>query len=320
MLRARGLTKYFNHRQGRRTVRTTAVDGIDLDVAEGELVSFLGPNGAGKSTTLRMLTTLLRPSAGTATVAGCDVATNPLGVRRAIGFVSQAGSTSGSARACDEIVDHAMLFGLDASTARARGRDIAHSLELSDVWDRTCQTLSGGQRRRVDLAMGLVHEPRVLFLDEPTTGLDPHARANLWEHIQRIRRRTGMTIVLTTHYLDEADALSDRLIVIDHGTVIAADTPTRLKDAISGDLLSLELESSAQASEVVALFSGTTGSAAANDGNRVSSRMVGAARAVPRLVRELDDRGIGIVGIEVRSPTLDDVFLTLTGRSLRERN
>jgi ABC-2 type transport system ATP-binding protein len=301
-------------------MKSTAVDGIDLDVAEGEIVGFLGPNGAGKTTALRMLTTLLRPTSGEATVAGYDVTAEPREVRRRIGYVAQNGATAGSARAGDEIVDHAMLYGVDAETAATRGRELLARLDLPDVWNRTTRTLSGGQRRRLDLTMGLVHAPQLLFLDEPTTGLDPQARANLWEHIADLRRTQGMTIFLTTHYLDEADALSDRIIVIDHGRIISADTPRALKAQLAGDLVELEVAEAAAVPAAAQRLAARTGGPVDVIDQRVAARLPNAARAVPSLVRDLDEAGIELAGIEVRSPSLDDVFLTLTGRSLRDAN
>src|SRR5690606_33465054 len=205
MIHARQLTRTFRTRRGRDEAEVTAVDRVDLDVEAGEIVGFLGPNGAGKSTTLRMLTTLLRPTSGTATVAGHDLATEAVQVRRSIGYVSQSGSAASEGRAGDELVDHALLYGIDRATATVRARELLARFDLDGVWTRTGRSLSGGQRRRLDIAMGLVHEPKLIFLDEPTTGLDPQARANLWQHIAALRERLGGTVFLTTHYLDEAD-------------------------------------------------------------------------------------------------------------------
>ena len=229
MIRARGLVQTFQTRQGRQKTEVRAVDGVDLDVAEGEVVAFLGPNGAGKTTTLRMLTTLLRPTAGEATVAGYDVVKDSVEVRRRIGYVSQAGGAFSGARAGDEVVDHGMLYGLSQEVAKRRGQELFEQLDLQGLWTRMPRNMSGGQKRRLDIVMGLVHEPRLVFLDEPTTGLDPQARANLWEHISDLRDRRGSTVFLTTHYLDEADALSDRIIIIDNGRIVAADTSSALK-------------------------------------------------------------------------------------------
>ncbi|GAB2681870.1 ATP-binding cassette domain-containing protein [Thalassiella azotivora] len=323
MITARGLVQTFRTRQGRRTVDVQAVKGVDLDVAEGEVVSFLGPNGAGKTTTLRMLTTLLRPTAGTASVAGFDVLTQPVDVRRSIGYVSQSGSTSQVARAGEEIMDHGMLYGVSRQQAERRGRELFEQLDLDGMWERQPKAMSGGQRRRLDIAMGLVHDPRLVFLDEPTTGLDPQARANLWTHIRDLRDRRGVTVFLTTHYLDEADALSDRVVVIDHGEIIAADTPDALKEEVSGDLVVLDVvvpSTVPAAAERLAALARTVdgGDPVEVDGTVVRARLSKAGTQVPGLVRDLDAAGIDLRHIEVRRPTLDDVFLTLTGRSLRE--
>ncbi len=320
MITARGLTQTFTSKAGREKTEVAAVDGIDLDVAEGEVVAFLGPNGAGKTTTLRILTTLLKPTAGTATVAGYDVATRAVDVRRSIGYVSQSGSTGSVTRAGEEVVDHGMLYGMSAADARARGRHLFEQLDLEGLWTRQPRTLSGGQRRRLDIVMGLIHEPSLVFLDEPTTGLDPQARANLWTHIADLRARRGATVFLTTHYLDEADALSDRVVIIDHGRIVASDTPDHLKAAVAGDLVELEVATLEQVS-LAAEKLGTLVDSADGvevDGLQVRGRVRHAGRAVPGLLRDLDRTGVGLSSIEVRRPTLDDVFLDLTGRSLRE--
>jgi ABC-2 type transport system ATP-binding protein len=304
MIDVEGLTKTFAARRGKEKVELKAVDGVDLRVDAGEIVGFLGPNGAGKTTTLRMLTTLLRPTAGRAVIAGHDVAKDPVAVRRSIGYVSQSGSTGPEARAGEEVVDHGMLYGVSKAAATARARELFAELELDGLWERKPRAMSGGQRRRLDIAMGLVHDPRLVFLDEPTTGLDPQARANLWDHIAALRTERGATVFLTTHYLDEADALCDRILVIDHGRIVASDTPDALKRQVSGDLVELTV--------------GDASGRAAVDGLRVSARVRDVGDRLPGLVRALDDAGVVLSGIEVRRPTLDDVFLTVTGRSLRE--
>jgi ABC-2 type transport system ATP-binding protein len=328
VIHARGLVQTFETRQGRTKTEVRAVDDVDLDVAEGEVVGFLGPNGAGKTTTLRMLTTLLRPTAGTATVAGYDVVREAEQVRRSIGYVSQSGSTGGTARAGDEVMDHGMLYGMTAADARRRGQELFDQLELDGLWGRQPKSMSGGQRRRLDIAMGLIHEPRLVFLDEPTTGLDPQARANLWTHIADLRDRRGATVLLTTHYLDEADHLSDRIVVIDHGKIVASDTPDNLKAQVSGDLVDLEIADAthvATAAEklgaVVTHRVGTGPDASRDvevDGRHVRGRVQRAGVVIPGLLRDLDQAGITLTSIEVRRPTLDDVFLTVTGRSLRD--
>jgi ABC-2 type transport system ATP-binding protein len=329
VIHARGLVQTFETRQGRTKTEVRAVDDVDLDVAEGEVVGFLGPNGAGKTTTLRMLTTLLRPTAGTATVAGYDVVREAEQVRRSIGYVSQSGSTGGTARAGDEVTDHGMLYGMTTEDAKRRGHELFDQLELDGLWGRQPKSMSGGQRRRLDIAMGLIHEPRLVFLDEPTTGLDPQARANLWTHIADLRDRRGATVFLTTHYLDEADQLSDRIVVIDHGKIVASDTPDNLKAQVSGDLVDLEIADAAHVSTAAEKLAAvvthgstsTTSDADQNvevDGQHVRGRVQRAGIVIPGLLRELDQAGITLTSIEVRRPTLDDVFLTVTGRSLRD--
>ncbi|HWV77735.1 MAG TPA: ATP-binding cassette domain-containing protein, partial [Isoptericola sp.] len=225
MIRARGLTKTFS----RRKETVEAVKGIDVDVAEGELVAFLGPNGAGKSTTLRMLTSLLEPTAGEATVAGYDVVAHPAQVRARLGFIGQGNGGGFSYKVVDELHNQGRFYGLTPEVYRERAADLMAALELGGLEKRSVQSLSGGQRRRLDVALGLMNHPPLLFLDEPTTGLDPHSRANLWGHITAMRERYGMTVVLTTHYLDEADSMAERVVVIDHGEIIADAAPDALK-------------------------------------------------------------------------------------------
>ena len=315
MIHARGLARTFHTRQG----NVDAVRGVDLNVDAGEIVGFLGPNGAGKTTTLRMLTTLLTPTSGEATVAGIDLRRDPAGVRRRIGYVAQSGSTAGAARAGEEVVDHALLYGVPRSAAVTRGRQLFDQLELDGLWDRKCSTLSGGQRRRLDIALGLVHVPELVFLDEPTTGLDPQARANLWVHVRALRDDRGSTVFLTTHYLDEADALCDRILVIDHGSIVAEGTPEALKQQVSGDVIVLTA-ARAEDTPRIAAIAATMPSveSPAVDGMLVEVRVPSGAALLVPLLRSLDADGIELGGVELRRPTLDDVFLTLTGRSLRD--
>jgi ABC-2 type transport system ATP-binding protein len=317
MITARGLVQTFHTGRGKNTKDVRAVDGVDLDVAEGEVVGFLGPNGAGKTTTLRMLTTLLKPTAGTATVAGYDVAKQPVQVRRSIGYVSQVGATFSGAYAGDEVVDHAMLYGMSRADAVRRGQELFEQLQLEGLWRRKPRNMSGGQKRRLDVVMGLVHDPTLVFLDEPTTGLDPQARANLWSHIEELRSRLGATVFLTTHYLDEADALADRILIIDQGRIVASDTADNLKAHVSGDLVDLEVASAEQVT-VAAERLGSIADGVETDGRHVRGRVQRAGRAVPGLLRDLGSSGVELDSIEVLRPTLDDVFLTLTGRSLRD--
>ncbi|GAA1718649.1 ATP-binding cassette domain-containing protein [Kribbella yunnanensis] len=314
MIEARGLVRTFKTRRG----PVQAVQGVDLAVADGEIVGFLGPNGAGKTTTMRMLATLIQPTSGTATVAGCDLAKDPVGVRRRIGYVPQSGSTLPEAIAGDEVVDHARLYGVPKAEAAARGQRLFEELDLQGLWRRQCKTLSGGQRRRLDIVMGLIHDPKLIFLDEPTTGLDPQARANLWEHIRGLRAR-GATIFITTHYLDEADALCDRILVIDHGKIVGSGSPEELKQQVSGDGVRLELADAAQAPAVSKIVRELDGAVEVEaEGDSVGFRIPRGGAVLPSLLRSIDAQGIELTGVEVHRPTLDDVFLTMTGRSLRD--
>jgi ABC-2 type transport system ATP-binding protein len=317
LITARGLVQTFHTKQGREKVDVQAVKGVDLDVAEGEIVSFLGPNGAGKTTTLRMLTTLLKPTAGTATVNGFDVIRDPVQVRRSIGYVSQAGSTSQVARAGEEIMDHGMLYGISAEQAERRGKELFDQLALDGLWQRQPKSMSGGQRRRLDIAMGLVHLPRVLFLDEPSTGLDPQNRINLQELIQRLHAETGSTVVLTTHYLEEADALAGRVIVVDHGRVIADDSAARLKSGL-GDLVRLGFGSASDAARAATRLSRVPDSRVDTSAETVDLRVKDGSAMVGEVLADLAADGVPPTRVEVARPTLDDVFLDLTGRSLRE--
>ncbi|WP_121254634.1 ATP-binding cassette domain-containing protein [Nocardioides ferulae] len=319
VIRTRGLTRHFVRHQ--QTVE--AVRGLDLDVAPGELVAFLGPNGAGKSTTLRMLTTLLAPTAGTAEVAGFDVVTQRREVRRSIGYVGQGNGAGHQQRGRDELFSQARAHGLGRRQAKERADELLAAFDLSEFADRPVISLSGGQRRRLDVAIGLVHQPGLLFLDEPSTGLDPQNRANLQEQVRRLHEEHGTTIVLTTHYLEEADAIADRVVVIDHGLVIADDSAPRLKSAL-GDLVRLGFATAEDAAEAARRASRLAGAdvevrgAAAT--HEVSLRVAHGRELAPGLVADLAAYGTPAQRIEVVGPTLDDVFLHLTGRSLRESN
>lgn len=314
MIRTRGLTRHFTRQK--QTVE--AVRGLDLDVREGELVAFLGPNGAGKSTTLRMLTTLVAPTSGTAEVAGYDVVRQQRDVRRSIGYVGQGNGAGHQQRGRDELVSQGRAFGLSRAAARARSDELLGAFDLTEHADRPVSTLSGGQRRRLDVAIGLVQSPQVLFLDEPSTGLDPQNRVNLQEQVRRLNREQGTTILLTTHYLEEADAIADRVVVIDHGVVIADDTAAALKSGL-GDLVTLGLRSPEDAAAVAERSSGAVpGATVERDGSVVRLRAPRASEAAPALLADLAGAGLAVARVEVASATLDDVFLHLTGRSLRE--
>jgi ABC-2 type transport system ATP-binding protein len=297
----------------------SAVRGLDLSVAEGELVAVLGPNGAGKSTTLRLLTTLLPPTAGTARVAGLDVVRRAREVRQQIGFIGQGNGAGHSQLGRDELLSQGRCYGMAPDAARARADELIDSLDLSEVVGRKVSTLSGGQRRRLDIAMGLIHSPRLLFLDEPSTGLDPQSRANLREHIRTLRADHGATVVFSTHYLDEADSLAERVVVIDGGRVIADDTPARLKATHAHEEITMTFdtdEDARLAGKLVAQLAPEASSSV--DAGRLSVRVPDAPRLLPRLLPALSTADIAVRTADVTRPTLDDVFLNLTGRSLRE--
>ncbi|MFF5229393.1 ATP-binding cassette domain-containing protein [Dactylosporangium sp. NPDC000521] len=308
MIQTRALTKDF---VVNRKTTVHAVRGISLDIAPGELVAVLGPNGAGKTTTLRMLTTLIAPTSGTAIVAGHDVSTQAAAVRREIGYVGQGNGAGHIHRVADELRTQGRIYGMDVRAAARRTDELLEALDLAEQRDRKVSDLSGGQRRRLDVAIGLVHAPRLLFLDEPSTGLDPQNRANLWQHILRMREAHGMTIVLTTHYLDEADTMAERVVVVDHGEVIADDTASALKAKLAGDklLLTGDLPLIAKAADAAGMRDMTeisdTLTFRVNDGPAALPELIA---AVPGAVRTA----------EIQRPTLDDVFLSLTGRNLRE--
>ncbi|MGC4745732.1 ATP-binding cassette domain-containing protein [Micromonospora sp. DT201] len=318
MIETRGLRKSFRSRAGRETKTVDAVRGVNLEVAKGEIFGFLGPNGAGKTTTLRMLATLIEPDGGEATIAGADLRKDPAEVRRRIGYVPQGGSTWDESTAREELVLHARMYGIGKADAQRRATRALDAFQLTEYADRKCKTYSGGQRRRVEIALGIIHEPKIVFLDEPTTGLDPQSRAHMWDEIRRLRA-DGMTVFITTHYLDEADALCDRIAIMDNGELVAEGTPAELKREISGDVVLVGLDPTATEQATKAL-----------DGepyvNKLETADEGGLRlyvddgatAIPQVLRRLDHAGLELRSIELHRPSLDDVFLTKTGRSLRE--
>lgn len=329
MITTQGLAKTFT----KKKESVHAVRGIDLSVAEGELVAFLGPNGAGKSTTLRMLTGLLAPSSGRATVAGYDVVAQPDKVRQTIGYIGQGNSAGHYFRVADELASQAQFYGVPAAEGRRRAADLLAALDLVGLEKRTVSTLSGGQRRRLDVAMGLLNRPPLLFLDEPSTGMDPASRANLWEHVQRMRREFGMTLVLTTHYLEEADRMAERVVIIDQGAIIADDTPTALRHTHAADVVTLEYadaEVAGRAREALArdgrfadrVAGGSVagGGATASESWEVRLEVDDGPALLPVLLYALEGAGVRPVRAAIAEATLDDVFLNLTGRSLREES
>ncbi|WP_328850664.1 ATP-binding cassette domain-containing protein [Micromonospora globbae] len=318
MIQTRGLRKSFRSRAGRETKTVEAVRGVDLSVAEGEIFGFLGPNGAGKTTTLRMLATLIEPDGGEATIAGADLRKAPGEVRRRIGYVAQGGSTWDESTAREELVLQARLYGIGKAEAHQRASRALEAFQLAEFADRKCKTYSGGQRRRVEIALGIIHEPKIVFLDEPTTGLDPQSRAHMWDEIRRLRT-DGMTVFITTHYLDEADALCDRIAIMDHGEVVAEGTPADLKREISGDVVQvgLDITTTPQAAQALDGEAYVRKLETVDDGG-LRLYVEEGATAIPQILRRLDQAGLALHSIELHRPSLDDVFLTKTGRSLRE--
>ncbi|SDY01204.1 ABC-2 type transport system ATP-binding protein [Micromonospora pattaloongensis] len=318
MIETKGLRKSFRSRQGRETKTVDAVRGVDLVVEPGEIFGFLGPNGAGKTTTLRMLATLIAPDGGEATVAGADLRKDPAEVRRRIGYVAQGGSTWDEVTAREELVLHARMYGIGKAEAHARAARALAAFQLTEYADRKCKTYSGGQRRRVDIALGIIHEPKIVFLDEPTTGLDPQSRAHMWDEIRRLRAE-GMTVFITTHYLDEADALCDRISIMDHGRIVAEGTPAELKREISGDVVTVGLSRAATPTAAQLLDTQPyVAKLETLDEGGLRLFVDEGATAIPQILRTLDGSSIDLTSIELHRPSLDDVFLTKTGRSLRE--
>jgi ABC-2 type transport system ATP-binding protein len=312
MIDTRGLRRTFRSRRG----DVVAVAGVDLHVAAGEVFGFLGPNGAGKTTTLRMLATLLTPTGGAALVAGCDLRREPARVRERIGYVGQGGSTDPSLSAREELVLQGRLYGLSKAEAQRRTAELLRAFELQAAADRHTGTYSGGQRRRLDLALGLIHRPPLVFLDEPTTGLDPQGRARMWDEVRRLRDG-GTTVFLTTHYLEEADALCDRLAIIDHGKIVAEGTSEQLKRQVAGDLVTLTVRGDPVVAEAL-LAAQPFVREASRDEDTIRLYVEQGEAALPAILRLLDGAGLTLQTIALSRPSLDDVFLRTTGHSLRD--
>ncbi|HXZ99810.1 MAG TPA: ATP-binding cassette domain-containing protein [Candidatus Binatia bacterium] len=312
MIHTRALRRVF---RGRKST-VEAVAGVDLNVPQGQTFGFLGPNGAGKTTTLRMLATLLPPTSGEAQVAGCDLRREPARVRERIGYVSQEGSSFEDATGRAELVIQGRLYGMSRAEAGRRAGELLQSLELTDCADRKTKTYSGGQKRRLDVGIGLMHLPQLLFLDEPTTGLDPQSRARMWDEVRRLRD-AGTTVFLTTHYLEEADALCDRIAIIDHGRIVAEGTPEELKRRVAGDVVVVGTEGSPATTRKLLLEQGFVRELSEEDGT-LRLYVDRGETAMPQIIRILDGAGITLTALSLHRPSLDDVFLRQTGRSLRE--
>ena len=321
IIETKGLRKTFRSRQGKggKTRIVEAVKGINLNVQAGEIFGFLGPNGAGKSTTLRMLTTLIQPTGGQARVVGYDLLKESGQVRRRIGYVSQAGGADATATGRENLLLQARLYRMSRSEAIKRTNELLAALELESFADRLVKTYSGGQRRRLDLALGMVNNPDLLFLDEPTSGLDPQSRARLWDEVRKLREM-GTTIFLTTHYLEEADVLADRLAIMDDGRIVAEGTPDELKQLIAGDVVTLGLEiQNGHYQKIQNLLQGQRFVREMHKGeDEVQLYVEHGEENLAEIIRIMDNAGLRIRKVALTRPSLDDVFLRKTGRSLRD--
>jgi ABC-2 type transport system ATP-binding protein len=309
------LSKSYPGGRGAPPVR--ALDGLSVEVARGSVVALLGRNGAGKSTTVKILTTLARADAGRAFVAGLDVAREPDAVRRVIGLVSQKSSSDPMATGRENLVLAGRIQGLSRAAASARAAELLNRFQLTDAADRLARTYSGGMGRKLDVAIGLVHRPQVLFLDEPTTGLDPEARAQMWGEIARLTTEERTTVLLTTHYLEEADQLAGRVAIVDAGRVVVEGTPEALKSELRGDTVHVELGVPSERA-VPALSSVLGLREVAADGVRLRARADSGARAVPAVLSALEDAHVPVVSVTVARPSLDDVYLRHVGRAFAE--
>jgi len=294
-----------------------AVRGLSFSVEPGTIFGLLGPNGAGKSTTVRILATLSAPTAGRAEVAGFDVAMHPQEVRRRIGYVAQGSAVDLHATARENLHLQGRLYGMRGVELTRRVDELLELFQLAGAANRLARTFSGGMKRRLDLAMGLVHRPRVLFLDEPTTGLDPESRAALWHEVDRLARETELTILLTTHYLDEADRLAGRIAIVDEGRIVAEGTPDELKRTLRGDRVSVELVAFSELQTGVEVLRGVEGvDEVAIEGRTLHTQVPQGGRAVPVILQALDRAGVAVAQVSVSRPSLDDVYLSLTGKSM----
>jgi ABC-2 type transport system ATP-binding protein len=293
----------------------TALDGLSLAVQTGTIFGLLGPNGAGKSTAVRVLTTLSRPDSGSASVAGHDVLRDPAAVRRAIGCVGQRSGVDVEATGAENLILQGQIHGLRGSSLAARVAELLEQFGLADAGGRFVKTYSGGMQRRLDIAMALVHRPQVLFLDEPTTGLDPEVRAEMWREIERLTRDEGLTILLTTHYLEEADRLASELAIVDRGRVVAGGSPESLKAELHGDSIHVELAFTANGAVRAALDPLPAIRELVVEGTSLHARADEGARAVPAVLGALEAGGIDVASVTVSRPSLDDVYLRHAGRS-----
>lgn len=309
IIRAEGLTKIFNK-------NLVAVDSVTFSVYEEEIFGFLGPNGAGKTTTIRMLITALKPTSGTATVMGYDVVKQAGEVRKIIGVVPQEYTADEDLTGYENIMLCADLYGIPRDIAKKRALELLELVDLMEFKDKKVENYSGGMRRRLELACGLINRPKVLFLDEPTLGLDVHTRAAIWEYIKRLKMEYGMTIFMTTHYLEEADVLCDRVAIIDHGKIIVTGSPSELKDSFGGDVITIEIKENDDVSELIRGIENVKD--VKREGRIYRVKAEHGEVTAPLIIETLRTRGYTVVKLSLTKPTLDEVFLEYTGRALRD--
>jgi ABC-2 type transport system ATP-binding protein len=297
--------------------KVRAVEGVSFRVQPGEIFGFLGPNGAGKTTTVSMLSAGLRPTEGRAVIDGLDVGRNPEAVKRRIGVIFQESTADGDLTGRENLEVAAGSYGISRAEGRERATALIEEMRLSEAADRYAKTYSGGMRRRLELAVGLVHRPKIIFLDEPTLGLDPQGRAGFWTFVQKLRQDTGMTVFVTTHYLDEADTMCDRIAIIDHGKIVARGTPNELKDKVGGDVVTIHAAAGApDLTEVLRPLAGVSSVQRQDDTYRV--KCASGETFVPLAVQAFYSAHAGVSGVTVKRPSLDEVFLDFTGREFRE--
>jgi ABC-2 type transport system ATP-binding protein len=309
IIRVEGLTKVFNH-------SLTAVDRINFSVKQGEIFGFLGPNGAGKTTTINMLITILKPTAGKATILGSDISNESNEVRSSIGLVPQEYTADDDLTGYENILLCADLYGIPRQVSKKRAVELLQLVELVDFKDKKVQTYSGGMRRRLELAAGLINRPKVLFLDEPTLGLDVQTRAATWNYIKTLKKEYGMTLFMTTHYLEEADSLCDRIAIIDHGKIIVVGTPTELKDSLGGDIIILSLEKDVDISDLVRKIPHVKDVKKENNSYVIKSKV--GEIAAPLIIEALRNENHVVTRLSLTKPTLNEVYLQYTGKSMRD--
>jgi ABC-2 type transport system ATP-binding protein len=309
VIKVEGLTKTFNH-------SLTAVDHIDFSVNHGEIFGFLGPNGAGKTTTIKMLITVLKPTAGKATILGGEISKQSMDVRGAIGVVPQEYTADEDLTGYENILLCADLYGIPRSVSKRRAMELLELVELTGFKDKRVQTYSGGMRRRLELACGLINRPKVLFLDEPTLGLDVQTRAATWNYVKMLKKEFGMTLFLTTHYLEEADALCDRIAIIDHGKIVVIGSPTELKDSLGGDIITLNIQKNDDISDLIRSIEHVKEVKKERDGYLIKA--ANGELTTPLIIEALRKNGHVVTKLSLTKPTLNEVYLQYTGKSMRD--